>query len=149
MAAGHRPYVYGNTARQIKEDRRGRDFYVLPESPRDIARKQKKAHIARIYNAILVVGTVVALCVIIWHYINVQAEVTALMSRKATLQSQYEELRLDNDLYEDRINSSINIREIERIAVEELGMRLAREGQIINYSGEIEDYVKQYADMPE
>lgn len=149
MAARDRSYVYGNTAKRLKEDRRGRDFYVLPESSRDIAKRQKKAHAAKIYNTVLVVVTVVALCSIIWHYINVQAEVTALMSRKATLQSQYEELHLDNDLYEDRINSSINIQEIERIAVEELGMRLAGEGQIVNYSGEIEDYVKQYADMPE
>lgn len=74
---------------------------------------------------------------------------TSLMNQKAALQSQYEALRLDNDLYEDRIYSAVNLQEIERIAVEELGMKLAGEGQIIIYSGEIEDYVKQYMDMPE
>ena len=38
--------------------------------------------------------------------------------------------------------------EVARIAEDELGMQRASEGQIISYSGQIEDYVKQYTDVP-
>ena len=38
--------------------------------------------------------------------------------------------------------------EVVRIAEEDLGMQRATEGQIISYSGEIDDYVKQYSDVP-
>lgn len=143
-----RNYVYGNAARQLPRETK-KEFYVRSRSVREQEKQERRAYQKKIYNAVLIVATVVALCFIIWHYINVQAEVTSLMNQKAYLQSQYETLRLDNDLYEDRIYSAVNLQEIERIAVEELGMKLAGEGQIITYSGEIEDYVKQYADMPE
>lgn len=148
MATQNRTYVYGNAARKLPKDTE-REFRVRSRSYREQLRQERLAYYKKIYNAVLIVGTVVALCFIIWHYINVQAEVTALMNQKAALQSQYQELLLDNDLYEDRIISSVNLQEIERIAVEELGMKLAGEGQIITYSGEIEDYVKQNMDMPE
>lgn len=143
-----RNYVYGSAARQLPRETE-KEFYVRSRSAREQERLERRAYHKKVYNAILIVTTVVALCFIIWHYINVQAEVTSLMNQKASLQSQYESLRLDNDLYEDRIYSAVNLQEIERIAAEELGMKLAGEGQIIIYSGEIEDYVKQYADMPE
>ena len=45
--------------------------------------------------------------------------------------------------------SEVDLKEIEHIAVAELGMQLAGSGQIVSYSGDIEDYVKQYSDLPE
>ena len=66
----------------------------------------------------------------------------------AAMRLEYEELKRSNDLYHERIVSKVDIGEVVRIAEEELGMKLAGEGQIISYSGQIDDYVKQYADVP-
>ena len=148
MASNNNTYVYGNAARKLPKETE-RELRVRSRSVREQARQERIAYYKLLSNAVLIVLTVVALCFVIFYYINVQAEVTALMNQKAALQSQYEELRLDNDLYEDRIASSVNLQEIERIAVEELGMKLAGEGQIITYSGDIEDYVKQNMDIPD
>ena len=47
------------------------------------------------------------------------------------------------------IMSSIDLEEIKRIAVSELGMKYAKEGQVIQYTGEGNDYVRQYSDIPD
>ena len=45
--------------------------------------------------------------------------------------------------------SSVDLEEIKRIAISELGMKYAKEGQVITYSGEGSDYVRQYDDIPD
>lgn len=82
-------------------------------------------------------------------YIRLSSDIIGYREQCANLQSQYESLKTSNDLYEQRINNSVDLNEIEKIAVCDLGMKLAGEGQIVVYSGEIEDYVKQYSDLPE
>ncbi len=57
-------------------------------------------------------------------------------------------MRLANDEELVRINSSIDLEEIRRIAIGELGMVYATEGQIINYANEGSDYVRQFGDIP-
>ena len=59
--------------------------------------------------------------------------------------------------YQDQINdenyaraaSSVDLEEIRSVAIGELGMRYAKEGQIINVSGEGSDYVRQLAQIQE
>ena len=48
-----------------------------------------------------------------------------------------------------RFQSNVDLDEIKRIAIGELGMKYAKEGQVITYSGEGSDYVRQYGDIPE
>lgn len=80
----------------------------------------------------------------------IRTQNTLTMSRRqyASMSSKYEELKRSNDLYEERIISKVDMEEVVRIAEEDLGMQRATEGQIISYSGEIDDYVKQYSDVP-
>ena len=42
----------------------------------------------------------------------------------------------------------MNLEEIKRIAIQELGMQYAGEGQIVPFSSEDNDYVKQMAEIP-
>ncbi|MDE5865346.1 MAG: cell division protein FtsL, partial [Lachnospiraceae bacterium] len=59
------------------------------------------------------------------------------------------DLRLANDEEYNRITSSIDLEEVRRIAVQELGMRYAEEGQIVSFTSENNDYVKQLSLIPE
>ena len=52
-------------------------------------------------------------------------------------------LKVANDEEYNRILSSINLEEIKRIAIMELGMVYAQEGQIIEYENESGDYMRQ------
>ena len=48
-----------------------------------------------------------------------------------------------NDQEYNRIISSINLEEVRRIAMGELGMVYAEEGQIITYEGNRSDYMRK------
>ena len=58
-------------------------------------------------------------------------------------------MKLENDETYTKIMSSVDLEEIKRIAINELGMKYAKEGQVITYSGEGSDYVRQYDDIPD
>ena len=58
------------------------------------------------------------------------------------------DLKLANDEEYTKIMSSVDLEEIKRIAIEELGMKYAKDGQVITYSGEGNDYVRQYKEIP-
>ena len=84
----------------------------------------------------------------VMFFIRTQNTLTMSRNQYASKLSEYEELKRSNDLYEERIISKVDMNEVARIAEDELGMQRASEGQIISYSGQIEDYVKQYTDVP-
>lgn len=81
-------------------------------------------------------------------YIRLQSDITNSMNHIASLESQLNDLKLSNDEEYSRIESSVNLEEIKRIAIGELGMTYAGEGQIVEYSSEGSDYVRQVADLP-
>ena len=81
-------------------------------------------------------------------YIQMQADLTSQMQTIASLESELNSLRLANDEELIRINSSLDLEEIKRIAIGELGMVYATEGQIINYTNQGSDYVIQMGDIP-
>ena len=58
-------------------------------------------------------------------------------------------MRLSNDEQLARIESAVDIEKVKQIAIEELGMTYAKEGQVVTISGEGSDYVRQLADLPE
>ena len=68
-------------------------------------------------------------------------------SEIAALESELNDMKLANDEQLERINSALDMEEVKRIAVEELGMTYAKEGQVIVVSGEGSDYVRQLVKM--
>ncbi len=141
-------YVYGNTARALDVRQ------AIREKPRRtvshaVRKNQEKA---MRMNPACVLFLAVALMVsgaILISYIHLQSDITNSMNRIASLESQLNDLRLSNDEEYSRIESNIDLEEIKRIAIEELGMTYAVEGQVVEYSSEGSDYVRQIADIPE
>lgn len=100
------------------------------------------------YVAFLAAAMLIAGYVLI-GYIQMQADLTAQVEQIARLESQLNSLRLSNDEELARVNSSVDLEEIKRIAIGELGMVYATEGQIVNYNYEGSDYVRQVGDIPQ
>lgn len=88
-------------------------------------------------------------CVVLISYIGLQSAITGHINNISRLESELNDLKLSNDELYTKIMSGVDLEEIKRIAVNELGMKYAREGQVITYSGEGSDYVRQYSDIPE
>ena len=79
--------------------------------------------------------------------IRAQENLKESVNNVSRLENQYVTLKADNDATYDRIVNSVDAAEVKRIAIEELGMHYAAEGQIVSYVGDLDDYVRQYQDI--
>lgn len=135
-------YVYGNTARRLDVRRE------LEEEPKrqisHVARKNReKAHHMNFGYVVFLIAAFCTCAFILINYIQLQAELTNRTKGLAALDSKLNTLRLANDEEYNRITSSIDLEEIKRVAIGELGMTYAEQGQIITYNGVDNDYMRQ------
>lgn len=146
-------YVQGNAVRRVREVetpdvRRAIEAPVKKQLSHTTRKNRDKAlHMSVGYVLFLSVALVVAGFVLI-GYIRLQSDITNSVKNIERLESQLNHDRLENDEEYNRILASVNLEEIKRIAIEELGMTYANEGQIISYSSEGNDYVRQFAEIP-
>ncbi len=140
-------YVYGNAA-QIE---------VIPQELRE--RKKKRAKqikhnrekMSKMNPAyvLFLLGAVAVTAFVLIHYLNLKSELSTTVKNISTLEKEYASLKMTNDEDYSSIEASVNVEEIRRIAIEELGMTYAGDGQIITFSTEGEDYVRQIKKMEE
>ena len=94
------------------------------------------------------IASVLVVCVVLMGYINLQSDITNRVTHISKMESELNNLKLANDETYTKIMSNVDLDEIKRIAIGELGMKYAKEGQVITYSGEGSDDVRQDGDIP-
>ena len=140
-------YVHGNTVRKIQPDER------ITERPqkkvnKSVKRNRERAkHMNAGYVLFLSVALIVTGMVLV-YYIGLQSDITNSVKHIATLEKELNNLKVANDEKYNRISSNVDLEEIRRIAIQELGMQYAQQGQIITFASESSDYVKQMAEIP-
>lgn len=145
-------YVQGNTAaRRLAQEERIR---VVPRQPvrrtgKNVRRNRDRALYMNIGYVLFLAAAVVAAAFILTGYLTLQADITSSIKNISRMESALNELKLSNDENYDRIISNINLDEVKRIAIQELGMGYAKEGQVISFHGEGSDYVRQTGEIPE
>ena len=100
------------------------------------------------YALFLVLAMVIAGSALI-NYIQMQFAVTNNVKQIAQLESELISLTQANDETHAKIVNSVDLEEVRRIAMGQLGMIYAEEGQIITYTNVGSDYVRQYEDIPQ
>ena len=142
-------YVEGSAVRKLQTAPARREK-KRPVSHAQSARrtKIKAVPMNKGYIAVAAVAFVIV-CVVLIGYVKLQSDITNHIMSISKLESQLNEMRLANDETYTKIMSSIDLEEIKRIAVNELGMKYAKEGQVVEYTGEGNDYVRQYGALPE
>lgn len=111
---------------------------------------KKRHRILTVLQSGLFLSVMVSILVAtIAYYLSLQSAVTNSSKNIASMESHLNELRLDNDENYSRITSGVNLDEIRRIAIQELGMQYADESQIISFDGEGSDYFRQTGEIPE
>jgi len=142
-AGGHRSgYVYGSTAQRTEIQRR------LQEPPKrpvqnEVRKNRDKAHHMSMGYVLFLAAALIAAGLILVNYVQLQAELTNLTKTNASRVSELSSLRLANDEAYNRVLNSIDLEEVKRIAIGELGMVYAQEGQIYNYDSEGTDYMRK------
>ncbi len=141
-------YVHGNVVRRLDEE------IYAPRQPKkqlsNTARKnrEKARHMSLGYVFFLSCA-VVAAGFILTIYIGLQSDITNSIKNISRLESQLNSLKLDNDEEYSRITNSVDLDEVKRVAIQELGMKYAEEGQIVTITGGGSDYMRQVADIPQ
>ncbi|MBQ8247199.1 MAG: cell division protein FtsL [Lachnospiraceae bacterium] len=143
-AVNSREYIYGSVVPDIKRELEEAPRKKLSAATRKNREKAKHMNLPYVLFLFLAMATAI---VMLTSYIRANAEVVNSVERIASLESQYLNLKADNDEEYNRIVNSVDLNEVKRIAQEELGMHYATEGQIITYTDAIGDYVKQYSDI--
>lgn len=141
-------YNYGNTARKlnvVREEQESRQS----KTARNIARNRERAlGTDWIYAAFILVAIIVTANILI-NYIGLQSDITMSVKSISSMEQELNSLTLDNDETYNRILREIDLEEIKQIAIQELGMQYAEEGQVIIIEEGNSDYVKQLEELPE
>ena len=140
-------YVQGNTVRKARPDQ---EIHRKPKKKvnnsvrrnRDRAKNMNAGYVLFLWAALVATG------IILVYYIGLQSDITNSLKNISTLERQLNSLKVANEEDYSRISSSVDLEEIRRIAIQELGMQYAQEGQIISFASENNDYVKQMAEIP-
>lgn len=149
-AAGRRSqyYVQGSAARRLDVTEEIRKRPQRKVNNNAIRKNRERAkHMSMGYVMFLFVA-LVATGMILIYYVGLQSDITNSVKNISTLERELNDLKVANDEEYSRITSSIDLEEIRRVAIQELGMQYATEGQIISFASESNDYVKQMAEIP-
>lgn len=135
-------YIYDNTARNLDvqrqlEEPRKRQLSHEARKNRDKARHMNFGYLVFLAAALCTCG------VILLNYIQLQSELTNKTKNVASLKSELNMLKMENDEKYNRITGNIDLEEIRRVAIGELGMTYAKEGQIVMYTSEGNDYMRK------
>ena len=151
-------YVEGSAAR---------NQYALPDegSPKSPQKHKKKPNqpartavrprqgvtTLPLSGASVLVLTVAAVFTLIMcvQYVQLQSEITYRLKNINRLETELNELVLQNNETDNRINSFIDLDYIYRVATQELGMRYANKNQIYKYNNSGAEYIRQYKEIPE
>ena len=140
-------YVVGNTVRKLNIVEELQNPVQQKPVNHAVRKNREKALYMNLGYVLFLVAALASAAIILISYIQIQAEITLSVKHIAAMESELNDLRLTNDENYARAASSVDLEEIRSVAIGELGMRYAKEGQIINVSGEGNDYVRQLADI--
>jgi Tfp pilus assembly protein PilN len=138
-------YIYESTARNLDVRRQ------LEEEPRrqlsHVTRKNRdKALHMNLGYVFFLMGALCICAVVLINYLQLQSEITTKVKSISSLESSLNSMQLANDEDYNRIISSVDLEEIRKIAIGELGMTYAKEGQIITYENAGNDYMRRVSE---
>ncbi len=142
-----REYQYSSAARQLQVVPAREQRPVKKVSHATRKNRERALHM-NIGYVLFLVTAMVAAGVILTGYLKLQSDITNSINNISILESRLNNMKLDNDENYSRISSNVNLEEVRRIAIQELGMKYADEGQIIIFDGEDSDYVRQTGEIP-
>lgn len=143
-------YIDGNTVRKIEvEERPVRKRPAKQQIGKNRRRDARRATAISFGYLFAMLAFITVGCVILISYVNLQSDITNRIEHISRMESELNSLRQENDETYTKIMSEVDLEEIKRIAIGELGMKYAKDGQVITYTGEGSDYVRQYSDIPD
>ncbi|MGB8455759.1 MAG: septum formation initiator family protein [Anaerocolumna sp.] len=144
--------TYGNTARKLQVGPgydESEDLEPLKRPARE-RRRKPKANIGidlfSVFFLTIAIAVTLYTCI---EYLQVQSGVTEQNKEIANLEHSLVKLQNQNRDALSKINTSVDLNYIYKIATKELGMVYPNENQVIPYKSNLSDYVRQYENIPD
>lgn len=139
---GNNLYIYDNTARSMDVRRQ------LEEEPRkqlsnETRKNRDKALHMNLGYVFFLFGALCICAMVLLNYLQLQSDITTKVKNISSLESELNTLQLANEENYNRIIRNVDLEEIRKIAIGELGMTYAKEGQIITYESMGNDYMRR------
>ncbi len=134
----------GTRSRKEDSSRSGMSSHTVT-----VRRNQEKALQMNLFSVLLLTAAVICTLYICVSYLKLQSSVTARLNHIESLEESIEKLKGDNDALLTRINTSVDLDYVYKVATEELGMVYANKDQVRLYNKTESEYVRQYEDIPE
>lgn len=151
-------YIEGNTVRQIEMpyEKKEENLSAVPErrpyrEPQRRQRPSVQPEQRTSWDIVSLLFMTAALSVTVYitvSYLQVQHDVVTMNRTIASMESQVLELREKNDAAYSKIDTSVDLAYIYKIATKELGMVHPENNQVFSYKNRKSDYVRQYGDIP-
>lgn len=148
MARQTAAYVYGNTARELREplqreqiERRRR----AGQGKRTQVRTKPKVDKVAVFLVCLTFAAVMAAGII---YLRIKFQSTYLNKSVVNLQSEVVEMEKQNEAAVKELDNSLDLTAIYNKATKELGMVAAKENQIFSYESRKSTQVRTHGDIP-
>ncbi|MBO4825444.1 MAG: cell division protein FtsL [Lachnospiraceae bacterium] len=137
-------YMRDNLARNIdvREALKERPTGEPLREYRGELKKQRKMSMGFLYVAFLGLAVVVLAASLV-SYLKLQNDITTMVDDIAYYEQTLNNLTLANDDEYSKIVNAVDYDYIRKVAIEELGMVYASEDQIVSYTRENSDYVRQ------
>ncbi len=139
--------IEGNTARKVQT----LEYPSRERQPERRERRHAEKSNVQYVNVLYMIFLAAASCMVLWscvNYLQLQAETTSRVKHIASLETELEDLRKENDDNYTRIMTSVDLDHIRDVAINELGMVYAEPNQVILYDGGTDDYVRQNGSIP-
>ena len=114
-----------------------------------VRRNQERALQMNLPYVMMLTAAAICALYICVSYLQIQSSITARLKNIQRLEETVESLREENNALETRINTSVDLDSVYKIATEELGMVYANREQVRLYNKTESEYVRQYEDIPE
>lgn len=129
-----------------KRRRRQPERYREPEQPPRLA-PRSAAPAINLFSMLVLTAAIGLTFFTCFSYLQVQADIHTLESRTAALVKKTSNLADKNNNTELAITNSIDLAEIQEIAMEELGMVYPYNNQMISFEAGKSGYVRQYGEL--
>ena len=103
-------------------------------------------NVGLVFFSFFILGIVCISCI---KYVDLRNECTSLQKKISRDKIVYNDLKLANDEEYDRIMGSVNLEDIKKTAMDELGMDYPKKSQVVVIPGNGSDYVRQYKKIPD
>ncbi|ROR30737.1 septum formation initiator [Mobilisporobacter senegalensis] len=161
-------YVYGSTVRKINTAPSREEMRPIKREPltkeefRELKRREEASGKKRgrakragyiqeidLGSLLVLSAAIIVTLYVCVSYLQVQSEITSMSKETARLESELVSLQNDNNTTLQRINTTVDLTYIYKVATKELGMVHAGRDHIITYEKAASDYARKYAEIPE